>query len=162
MATSSSFTSQFPEALFRDAILNTMLMGVPDDEAQRLTWVWDRQLTYSPDDPAGNPYDWGSSPVTDTAANTDLPDPGAGEPQTLVVPYVLEFSPRAGQASTVLGEIDTSQATVTLMDSDYERVKTADHAVIGDTTYRIQFDAPPQGLFGVTVWSVFLEATDES
>lgn len=162
MATSSAFTTQFPEADFRYGILHSMLMGMPQDVDEQLTWVWKRDVTYSPDDPAGNPYDWTSTPVTNEPANPDLADPGDDLPQTLVVPYALEFAPGAsGSSSTTLGQIDTSRATVTVMDSDYERVMTADYAVIGDTRYRIQFDAPPLGLFGVTVWQVFLEATDE-
>ena len=163
MATESDFAASFDEPAFRAAILNTTLMGIPEAIAERLTWVWTRDQTFVPDDPAGNPYDWTATAVTDISSNPDLPDQPTPDLQTLVVPYALEFSARpAGSANTVLGEIDTSRAVVTLLDTDYEQIKTADYAVIGDTHYRIQFDAPPVGLFGVTVWSVYLEALDES
>jgi hypothetical protein len=162
MAKSSSFAGGFDEPAFRDAILNTMLMGMPEDPGQRLTFYWSRDRTYSPEDVAGRPYDWTSAPVTNVPGNPDLPDQ-AGTDQSLQVPYALEFAARpAGSISTPLGEIDTSRAIATVMDKDHGRIATANYARIGDTRYRIEFDAPPQGLFGVTVWTIFLEAEDES
>ncbi|QBQ74868.1 hypothetical protein [Caudovirales GX15bay] len=160
MARSSAFSSSFDETAFRSAILNTMLMGIPEDADERLTFWWRREQVFSPDDPAGNPYDWTTPPTSDAPGNPDLTD--SGTDQSLQVPYALEFSARpAGSSSTVLGEIDTSRAVVTLMDSDFEQVRTADYATIGNTHYRIQFSAPPVGLFGVTVCTLYLEAEDQ-
>lgn len=162
MAKSSSFAGGFDEAGFRDAVLNTMLMGMPEDPAQRLTFYWERNRVYSPEDIAGNPYDWTSPPVTNVPGNPDIPDP-TGTDQTLQVPYALEFAARpAGSISTPMGEIDTTRAIVTVMDNDHTKIASADYARIGDTRYRLQFDAPPIGLFGVTVWTLYLEAEDES
>lgn len=161
MAKSSSFSGGFNEPVFRDAIFNTMLMGLPEDPTERLTFWWRRQQVFSPDDPAGHPYDWTSAPITDTPGNPALTD--SGTDQSLQVPYALEFSARpAGSSNTVLGEIDTSRAVVTMMDKDFEQIKTADYATVGVVTYRIQFTAPPLGLFGVTVWTIYLESEDEA
>lgn len=162
MATSSAFTSKFNEAKFRNAILNTFLMGMPESDGDKLKWFWKRDKTYSPQDPTGNPYDWGSTPVTDDPGNPDITDT-PGEDQYLIVPYALEFSSRpAGSVPTILGEIDNARAVVTLFDTDFEQIKTADYCTISDTRYRIQFDSTPFGLFGVTVWQVILEAEDEN
>lgn len=161
MAKSSAFSGGFDEAGFRTAITNTMLMGIPEDPNERLTFYWRRDQVFSPDDPAGNPYDWTEPPVIDQPGNPNLPDKGGD--QWLQVPYALEFSARpAGSSNTVFGEIDASRAIVTMLESDYEKIRTSDYAVIGDSHYRIQFDAPPVGLFGVTVWTVYLEAEDQS
>jgi hypothetical protein len=161
MAKSSAFSGGFNEATVRDALFNTMLMGMPERTDQRLTWYWKRDQTYVPDDPAGNPYDWTAAPVTDNPGNPALPD--AGEDQSLQVPYALEFSARpAGSSTTVLGEIDTSRAEITLLDTDFEKIRTADYAVIDNSRYRIQFSSPPIGLFGLTVHTVYLEAEDET
>lgn len=163
MAKSSAFTPSFAESTFRKAIYNTMLMGMPEDPGQQLTWWWERDQTYSPDDAAGDPYDWNQTPVIDTPGNPNLKDDGTPAEQKLIVPYALEFSARpAGSATTVLGEIDTSRAVVSLTDTDYEKIKTADYATIGHTTYRIQFRAPPVGLFGYTLWQMYLEAEDSA
>lgn len=161
MAKSSSFNSKFPEAVFRQAILDTMLMGLPQDPAERLTFYWRRSRVFSPDDPAGNPYAWTSPPITDEGSNPALTDTGFD--QSLSVPYALEFVPRAaGGASTTFGDIQTSRIIVTVMDTDFAQIKTADYATIGPTTYHILYDAPPTGLFGVTVHAFYLEAQDST
>jgi hypothetical protein len=165
MAKSSSFTSAFPEATFRQAILNTMLMGMPQDPAQQLKWWWKRIQEFSPDDAAGNPYDWTQPPVTDLPGNPGLSvkNTAPGAEQWLTVPYALEFSARqTGSSNTAFGEIDTSRAVVSLTDTDYEKIKTADYATIGDTTYRIQFKGPAIGLFGYTLYQMYLEAEDSA
>lgn len=161
MARASAFTPSFNEPDFRAAVLNTMLMGMPEDTAEQLTWFWYRDRTYTPADPAGNPYDWDTAPTSDEPGNPGLPD--AGDDQSLIVPYALEFSARPSSLeATSFGDIDTSRAIVTLLDDAYEQVRTADYARIGDTRYRPLFDAPPQGLFGVTVWTVYIEAEDSA
>jgi hypothetical protein len=156
VAGSSSFSPQFPEALFRNAIQNTMRMGMPEDESKRLTWWWNREKDYVRPDPTGKPYGWSEAPTTNVAGGPNGED-------HLVVDYAIEFSARpAGSVVTALGEMDTSRAVVTLMDADWQQVKTADYARIGDARYKIQFEAPPMGLFEVTVHQVYLEAVDES
>lgn len=161
MAKSSAYTPSFPEATFRTAIRNTMLMGIPEDPDERLTWWWRRDQTYSPDDPAGDPYDWTQTPVTNAPGNPALGDTGTD--QSLQVAYALEYAARpAGSANTVFGEIDTSRAVVSLADTEHEQVKTADYCTIGNTTYRIQFQGPPVGLFGFTLHQIYLEAEDSA
>ena len=172
MAKSSAFSSGFDETAFRDAITNTMLMGIPENTAERLTFWWRRAQTFSPDDPAGNPYDWTSPPIIDNPGNPNLPDPGdqqgatptgAIADQSLVVPYALEFSARpAGSSNTVFGEIDASRAVVTMLETSFTQIATADYATISNSRYRIQFSAPPVGLFGVSVHTLYLEAEDEA
>lgn len=161
MATTSSFTSRFPEAKFRDAIRNTMKMGMPPEVGDQLAWFWKRTKTYEAQDQSATPYNLDATPVTNEPGNTAIPDADPTVDQRLYVDYALEFSARpAGSTSTVLGEIDTSRGTVTLFDVDFEKVKTADYAMIGDTTYRIQLSAPTIGLFGVAMQTIVLEAVD--
>lgn len=164
MAKSSSFAGGFTESTFRAAISNTMLMGIPENPAERLTWWWRRDQTYSPDDPAGDPYDWNERPVIDKPGNPDLQlRTDTGQEQSLVVNYALEYAARpAGGANTAFGEIDTSRATISLADTDYEQIKSADYATIGNVTYRIQFHGPPIGLFGFTLHQLFIEAEDSA
>src|SRR5262252_6383364 len=135
MARSSSFTSQFNEPAFRSAVVGAMLMGMPEDTSEQLTWVWDRRRTYVPDDPAGSPYDWTVDPATDSAGNPNLPDSTTPAPQRLVVPYALEFA-IGPSATTTLGEINTARATVTVLDDAHAQIETADYAQLGDTRYR--------------------------
>lgn len=165
MSTESEFAADFPQAEFEDATRQTMKMGMPENDDEKLKWWWRRDKTYSPDDFAEEPYDWTAPPVTDEPGNPDLADTDDGSDQYLIVDYAIEFSSRpAGSVMTVLGEIDNSRAVITLLESDFLRVSDppADYATIGDTEYRVQFDSPAMGLFGATVRQVILEAVDES
>jgi hypothetical protein len=49
---------------------------------------------------------------------------------------------------------------VTLLDVDYDIIKDADYATIGNTTYDIDFSGPPEGLFEVTVYTIYIRARD--
>ena len=160
MATSSAFTSRFPEAKFRDAIRNTMKMGMPPDVADQLTWFWEREIDFVAQDQAKVPYDLAAEPISDEPTNPTLPFT-EGEDQSLIVDYAIEWSARpATSASTVRGEIDARRGVVSLFDVDYEKVKTADYAMIGDSRYRIQLSAPATGLFGVAMQTIIIEAVD--
>lgn len=156
MASNSAFAGAFDEAAFRTNIRDTMRMGMPTDPAEQLTWRWKRVRTYNPQDRVAHPYDWTQTPTTDVPGNADEPD---GE---LVVDYALEFSASiAAEGGTALGRFNTSRAVVTLIDADYELVKTADFATIAGAEYEIDFVSPPMGLFAVTVYQIHLRARDE-
>ncbi len=164
MATSSAFTPSFDESLFRQSIVATMRMGMPQSDEHKIRWYWNRDQTFVPDDPAGNPYDWTDDPVTDAPGNP------TGDPSDdgLIVDYAVEFNSSSGLGAgvnnqlTPLGPIDPTRMTVTVFDVDYDRIKTADYAAIGTTRYRIRYAAPPVGLFGVTVHDLYLEADDQA
>lgn len=163
MATNSAFADRFNEGKFRSAIRETMKMGMPESDDEKLKWWWKRNRTYSAPDPAGNPYDWTATPSSNLPGNPDIDDPGPTQDQSLIVDYALEFSSRpAGSIQTILGEIDNSRAVITMFEEDWEQVKTADYCTIGDSTYNIQFAGPAQGLFGVTMMTCYLEAEDEA
>lgn len=160
MSSESDFAAEFDQDEFEYGVRHTMRMGMPEDDAEKLTWFWKRDREYSPDDLAGAPYDFSSPPVIDDPGNPSLPDDG--EDQSLIVDYAIEFSSRpAGSVITVLGEVDNSRAVITLLAEDFQKIKTADYAKIDGTEYRIQFTEPPIGLFISTVYSVILEAIDE-
>lgn len=157
MAANSTFAAGFDEAAFREAIRQTMRMGMPPVEADQLTWHWKRDKTFAPQDSTRSPYDWTQTPVSDEPGNASEPD---GE---LIVDYAIEFSARtAGNVDITLGRIDPSRAVVTLMDEDFEQVRTADYCSIGNTIYDIDFSGPPMGLFAVGVVQVYLFARDEA
>lgn len=131
-------------------------MGVPEDEGKRLVWHWEVTKEYASQDPAEKPYDWTEVPSSQTPGNPDEVD---GE---LIVDYAIEFAPSQSGIQTTVGEFDLSKATVTLLDVDYELVKTADFCTIEDSIYDIEFVSPPMGLFEATVFQVFIRARDEA
>ena len=104
MATSSAFAAQFPEADFRYAIREAMKMGMPEDDAEKLTWFWKRARTYQPDDLGGRPLDWTAAPLTDDPGNPvdDAEDDG------LIVDYALEANNLSSQVDQSMPRISTS------------------------------------------------------
>lgn len=161
MASESSFADQFPEDEFRQAIRDAMLMGMPDNPAERLRWRWDRNRGYVVADRIDVPYDLDATAVSDVPGNT-VEDP---DDDGLVVDYAVEaMDPTSGEVTTALGIMNAERLKVTLFDVDYEKIKDADYAEITTGTnvirYEISGQAPPYGLFAVTMHDIFLQAAD--
>lgn len=139
-----------PEA-FREAVRFAMRMGQPNKPSEKVTFKWTPNKTFASQDPAAKPYDFGASPLT----TTTHPD--------VQVLCAVEFISRGSQSdSTSVGTFDNSMAIITLLDEEFSQIQGADEVVIGGNTYVLQFVAPPNGLFGVDVYSVYAEARDES
>ena len=157
MATESAFAAGFDEAGFREAIRETMKMGMPESDAEKLRWWWYADREYDTVDEDDNPYDWTQPADTGTPSSQEDPE-GDG----LVIDYAFDFNANSATEFTAVGPIDPSKIVVTIFDVDYHRIKDADYATIGDTRYRIRFDAAPYGLFGVTMHDIHLEAEDQA
>jgi hypothetical protein len=128
-----------------------MTMGLPNAEAERATFIWATDRTFGTQDPASNPYDWTDDPVTEETH----PD--------VQIPVAVDFAARpAASLETTIGQFDASRVVITILDVDYEKVRGAAMVKLGGNTYDIDFVAPPQGLFEVTVYSVYATARDES
>ncbi len=128
-----------------------MEMGLPNATAERATFRWNTESTYSPQDTNNNPFDWTETPTTSLVK----PD--------VQVPVAIEFSARpAGTLDTTLGQFDTARAVLTLLDTDYALVIGADQVLLGGNTYALDFWGPPQGLFSVTIYTAYLSALDEA
>lgn len=146
----NGFGSAFDEDKFRTAIRNTMLMGMPQTVSERVVFRWTDNNTYDHTDAEGRPLNWYSSPVS-TSSHPDVE-----------IPVALDFAPNRSQAgSTVVGSFDNPKAVLTVLDVDYDLVKGADKVIIDDSTYDVEYVGPPEGLFGVTVYSVYIRANDE-
>lgn len=151
-ATTDPRGASFDAFGFRDAIRFAMNMGLPEDENERATFVWDKAISYDISDPAGNPYDY-----TKTPTKVISHDP-------VQIPVAVQFIQRAssGVTNTPFGEIDSPHVIVTALDEDYALVRGADKILFGEDVYVISFVKPPDGLFGVTVYTIFAAAEDEA
>lgn len=125
-----------------------MMIGLASNPQDRVTFRWSVvQTAAGPSDPSGIPYDLGSTP----ASVTSHPD--------VQVPCGVRYT--AGQIQdTPLGEFDTSRPVLTLMDVDYDSVRGADKVVIGGTVFSVSFVAPPESLYDLTVWTIYLESDE--
>lgn len=151
METSDSRQSAFDADKFRDAILFAMKMGVPEAVEQRVTFRWRDVKTFTASDPGGSPYSWTSTPLTESSTDD------------VQVTCAVEFSSRTSTSGqTAFNNMNTSRAEITLLDTEYQQVKTADVILIGENEYKPDFVAPPVSLFTETVWTIFASAVDES
>ena len=142
---------RFDAAKFRDAIHFVMATAAPETVSERCTFRWNTDRTFTAADPAGRPYSWDAAPAT-TTTHADVQ-----------IDCVVEFAARpAGSRDSAIGQFDTSRAVITILDDDIASIDGADEVILNGNSYDIQFTGPSQGLFDVTIYSVFCEARDES
>lgn len=143
-------TTAFDSDGFRDAIRNTMMMGMPNATSERVTFRWSELKTFAKHDASGRPLDWYANPTV----NITQPD--------VEVPVAIEFSARRSMSgATNVGDFDNPRAILTLLDVDFELVEGADKVIIDGSEYTVEFVEPPVGLFDVTVYTMHISAMDE-
>jgi hypothetical protein len=144
-----NFGAGFDAAEFRQAIKSTMQMGSPNAVAEKVTFRWPVQKTYSGrTDPSGKPYSL-TATVVDETTNEDV-----------LIDCAVEYIDRTAVGSPI-GEFNNPRVLITILDEDFASVETATEVLIGGNTYNIQYSRP-LGLFSVTVYEVFAQAVDES
>lgn len=146
------FGSSFNAAKFRQAIKSTLEMAAPNTIADKAIFQWQRVLTYNSDTPvdaSGRPYRI-TAEVASVEAHEDVQ-----------VNVAVEFVERAPNG-TALGQIDSPRVVLTVLDEDYALIVGADTVLLGTNQYKIDFWAPPIGLFGVDVHTAYAHATDET
>lgn len=157
-------TGGFDPDEFTQNIRAVMLMGLPDDAAKRPIFLFPRTRTYANDDKAGQPFNWGEVPTTDT--NTLPGEPKmvkCGEGTGEVVCTWEAAGGRGGTQSleTPFGDFDAERLVFTFLQGDWDLVVGFDHITLNDSTYRYQFEEPAVGLYEVTVHQVVVSAVDE-
>jgi len=142
----------FDAALFREKIIATMTMGMPNTVSDQATFYWEREVTFSNTDVTGKPYFLDDTPATDST-----------RPE-IIVPVAVEFVSNSGLASSTtqndVGTFDTSNAIITVLDTYYGDVYDADWVTLGGQIYDIKYWEPPVGLFEVDIHRVHVAARD--
>lgn len=147
--------ADFDAAAFRDAIHFAMRMGAPEAVNERLTFRWTPRDTFTVADPAGRTYDWTQAP-TATTTITDI---------QLDCAWKFAGGPTA---ENPMGQFDQTKIEVTLLDEEYQALLAhsggdmPDLIVAGGNDYVLAYMPPPNGLFDVTVYTLYAEARDES
>ncbi len=160
METGDTRQNAFDGTRFRDAISFAMSMGIPDTASQRVTFKWTTESAFADADTKGAPYDFTDSPTSSDSA--------ADVVASLTVPVAVEFSPtRSASGDTPLGNFDITRIKITIMDTQYALITDGtlglpDLIGIDGNTYVIDYFAPPQGLFDVTIHDIYASARDES
>lgn len=162
MATTSnsSANAAFSADAFKAGIKTAMQLGLPGTESERVTFFWNPEKSYTDADTRGKPYSWTSSPDT-TVEATDVP-------ASLTVPVAYEFlDAKAASGDTTVAQFDSPRMRLTILDDEYAVLQDAnlglpDGVTVDGSTYDIEYWAPPQGLFDVTIYTAYCLARDES
>lgn len=150
--TDTTFGADFDADLFRSAIVSTMEMGMASggNPVQECIFKWTDKHTYTSSDQEGAPYDFAASPAT-TVTHEDVK-----------VPVAIELFPSDDKGSSALGELDQVKAAITVLDTYYDQVRTADLISLGHSLYTIDYVAPPVGLFDVNIYTLYVTSIDEA
>jgi len=160
METGDSRQNAFDAARFKSGIRFAMAMGTPPTAAERVAFQWNADNTYTIADAKGDPYDWTASP-TATISATDIA-------LSLDVRAAVEFfDAKSSSGSTGMGDFDIGTLKITVLDDDWALVQDAnlgrpDTVLVDGNTYTVDYVSPPNGLFTVTVYTVFCSSLDES
>lgn len=142
--TSSSFNAD----RFRTAIRYAMDLGTPPVAADALKFYWNAvSTTVATTDGEGVPFD----PAATVTRTTPTP---------VSKPCAVEYLDAAGEP-TGFGVIIPSKVKVTLLDEDYDAVRTADYVVVAGDRYIRQYEPPSYGLFDVGVHQIIYAAENE-
>lgn len=136
-----------PTEQLRTTLRRTMVMGLPTEDAEKPTFVFERDVDFALHDTEGSPWDWTDAPVSET-------------PQSSVQPICAYefFSPlgRQGSFLTEVGEFNPTTVVFTMFEDEFAAVTGFTYVTIGpdDTRWYFRHWRPAQGLNDMTVYQV--------
>lgn len=135
----------------REKLRETMVLGLPEIEADRPTFYFDRQVDWAIHDREGSPWDWTAVPVSDTTQASVQP----------VCAYEF-FSPlgRQGAAYTEVGDFNPTTVVFTMFEDEFAAVGGFSYVTIGPGTQKWYFRywRPSYGLGNLTTYQVHCAA----
>lgn len=125
-----------------------MVMGLPQPVALRPTFFFPDDDTFEKASMDGEPWDWEASPVEN--------DPDRAP---IRVPVAVEVDGRAVDL-TAVGSFNPGIATLTILDTDYAKVRGFSEVTMSGATFRYSKLIQAIGLFDMTVYQVEVVARD--
>jgi len=136
----------------RETFKRTMIMGLPDVEADQPTFFFERVVTWSDFDRDNNPWDWTAAPLTETLVAAVSP----------ICAYEF-FAPlgRQGSSYTEVGEFNPTTVVFTFTDDEFLRVKDSSFATIGpsDQKWYFRYFKPQVNLGSLGIFQAHFVAT---
>lgn len=131
----------------RETLKRTMVMGLPTEDAEKPTFVFEREVDFDRHDTEGSPWDYADAPVSDTLQAPVQP----------ICAYEF-FSPlgRQGSFLTEVGEFNPTTVVLTLFEDEFAEVFGFSYVTIGpdDTRWYFRHWRPASGLNDLTVYQV--------
>ena len=144
----------------RDKLRQTMVMGMPNEDAHKPTFYFDRVMTWADHDQEDNPWDWTTAPLSDTTTSAVQP---------ICIPEFFAPLGRQGSFITEVGEFNPTTVVFTMFEDEYEVVQGFSYATIGppdpEGIYKkwfFRYWKPATGLVGLTLYQMtcVAEGTD--
>lgn len=136
-----------PTEQLREQWRRTMVMGLPAEDTEKPTFVFEREVEFARHDTEGSPWDWEAAPIAESS-------PASVQP---ICAYEF-FSPlgRQGSFLTEVGEFNPTTVVFTLLEDEFEAISGFTYATVGpdDTRWFFRHWRPAQGLNDLTVYEV--------
>lgn len=131
----------------------TMVMGLPEDDALKPTFHFDREVAWSDHDVEDKPWVWTDAPVSDTTRSSVQP--------ICTVEFHAPLG-RSGAQFSEVGDFFPSTVIVTFMETDYLVARDSAYVVIGpeETKWWFRYWKPAVGLGGLTLYQAHFQAED--
>lgn len=144
----------FNPDLFRSSITSTMIMGLPQNDAEKPTFHFPQTSVW----PGGTRLDTEGRPIDPRVK------PVSASGKTAVqVPCAVEYATDTTNEGTMVGTFWDARAVVTVLDTDYATIKDAIEVDLSTKRYLIQ-EMTEVGLGPVTVYQLmcFRKGVDTS
>jgi hypothetical protein len=132
----------------------TMVLGLPEVDADKPTFYFERQVAWADHDSEDQPWDWDDAPASDVT-------PAATQP----ICAVEFFSPlgRSGAQYSEVGDFFPSTVIITFVgDDDFNEAVNASYVTIGPTQTKwfFRYYKPEMALGGIPVRQAHFQAKD--
>lgn len=151
MAGSTADFGATEAAEFIREVTGVMVMGLPNDEADKPTFYWETVKTYAKASVDGRPLNWDSAASTST-----LRDPV----QAICAVELLDAA--GNPVETPVGDFNADQARLTFFADEYAKVADFDWVTLGESKYLWSKRLPTLGLGPADIIQVVVSAADES
>lgn len=138
---------------YRAGIRAARLMGLPQDEALRPTFLFPGTLVHDTADPGNRPWDFNVPAIEEES--TPAPDP-----VQVVCGVQVEDG---GRGFTSAGKFEARRATLAFFEDEWAAINEPnrfDRVLIGGNLFKRGADLEPRGLFTVTTYKVEVLAED--
>lgn len=149
-----SSIASIPTDNLRDIWRRTMVMGLPETEADRPTFYFERVVAWEDHDSADKPWDWTDAPLTDSTATA------------VRVICAYSFAAPFGRQGALFersGEYNQSTLTITMFEEEFAAVTNSSHVTIGpglERKWYFRYWKPASALNDLTIYEATFASED--
>ena len=148
-----SSIASIPTDDLRSIWRQTMVMGLPETEADRPTFSFERDVAWAEHDSADKPWDWTAAPISDSTA-----DP-------IQILCVYEFAAPFGRQGALFersGEYNQSTLTITMFEDEFASITDSSNVSVGpgSRTWWFRYWKPSVSMNDLTLYEAIFASED--